>query len=108
AKLAAAKTRQPPGIPSPPPLPTNPADWERRLRKTKTRPSPQPSRRLSDSVASASMSDSVASTHAFDKLKALNEQRAARRAEKRTGLKCQTCGKPLDARRATARYCSPT
>ena len=81
-------------------------------RKIKTpvkRPPPQPSRRgLSDSDSVATPvkpapvkrpSDSVA------RLKALNKKRAA----KRTGLKCQTCGKPLaTAQRATARYCSAT
>jgi hypothetical protein len=132
AKLTEAETRharRAPGMrPEPPPLPTDPADWGRRYRKTKTpkansRPSPQPSHKyISDSVAARDVSDSVAAVpvsvamsgsvappaHAFDKLKALNEQRAARRAEKRAGLKCQTCGKPLAARRATARYCSVT
>jgi hypothetical protein len=41
-------------------------------------------------------------------LKTLNERRAAKRAAQRAGLKCQSCGKPLAARRVTARYCNVT
>jgi hypothetical protein len=37
-----------------------------------------------------------------------NAERAKRRAEARAGLACATCGKPLDARRSTARFCGPT
>jgi hypothetical protein len=54
---------------------------------------------MSDSVAPLDTSDNVA------RLKVLNERRAAKRAAQRIGLKCQACGKPLAARRATARYC---
>jgi hypothetical protein len=94
AKLVAAKARRPPGMkPLPPPLPGSSSEWTRK-RKTKTPSSPQASRRLPDSVA--------------DKLKALNERRAAVRAAKRAGLKCRSCGKPLVAQRATARYCNAT
>ena len=39
---------------------------------------------------------------------ARNERRAAERAERRVGLRCQVCGNPLAAQRATARYCGPT
>jgi hypothetical protein len=49
------------------------------------------------------VSDSVAN------LRALNVKRAANRAAARTGLRCQTCGKPLSAaQRVTARFCGPT
>ena len=113
AKLASAKARRPPGIPPPPPPLPDFTELVRRRKmkqrkKTKTPPSPQPSRRgLSDSVASPvkpapvkGPSDSVARS---------NKQRAAKRAAARTGLTCQTCGKPLAAaQRATARYCSAT
>ncbi len=110
AMLDKFKARRPPGLkPEPPPLPTGLTEWVRRRKtKTKTAPAQQPSRQLSDSVADAAkdMSDSVAATS--DQLKALNEQRTSRRAAKRAGLRCQTCGKPLTARRATARYCNAT
>jgi hypothetical protein len=107
-KLAAAKARRPPGArPEPPPLPTNLSGWVRKPRKTKTVLSPNPKvtpviLELSDSVAPVQTSDSVA------RLKALNERRAAGRAAKRASLKCQSCGKPLAARRVTARYCNAT
>jgi hypothetical protein len=103
-KLATAKARRPPGIPEPPPLPRSAAEWARE-RKTKTRPKwaqPTHKRRLSDSVAAPVKSDSVAP------LEALNKLRAAKRAAKRAGLKCQTCGKSLAAQRATARFCNAT
>lgn len=74
-------------------------DWSRRL-EIPVEPPPPPSIRLF-------MSDSVAPADAA-RLDVLNQHRAARRAEKRIGLKCQACGKPLAARRATARYCSVT
>jgi hypothetical protein len=110
AKLAAAKVRRPPGMePEPPPLPANLSEWVRvrRPRKTKTVPSPQPQPdpvilELSDSATPLQTSVSVA------RLKALNERRAAGRAAKRASLKCQSCGKPLAARRVTARYCNAT
>ena len=54
------------------------------------------------------MPDSVAMPVSVARLKALNERRAAKRSAKRASLKCQTCGKPLAARRATARYCNVT
>ena len=38
----------------------------------------------------------------------LNEDRAATRKDRRAGRKCLQCHKPVDARRATARYCSST
>jgi hypothetical protein len=116
AKLAAAKTRQPPGMrPRPAPLPQTSSEWLK-ARKTKTRsppPSPQPSRlpSMADSVAPASVSDSVAAPPMSDsvaRLNSLNERRAALRAAKRASLKCKSCGKPLAARRATARYCNAT
>jgi hypothetical protein len=104
-KLAAVEARRPPGIrPEPPPLPR---EWKRKT-KTKTPPFQQSSRQLSDSVAAEDMADSVAPAGRSDKLRALNEKRAAVRAAKRTGLRCQTCGKPLAARRATAQYCNAT
>ena len=122
AKLAAAKARRTPGMrPAPPPLPEDPAEWERRRRKTKTRQVPQPLHRLSDSgaVPAKPKSDSVAAIkmtaeireamrRSDSKLKALNERRTAERAAKRANLKCQTCGKPLAAQRPTARYCNAT
>jgi hypothetical protein len=36
-----------------------------------------------------------------------NMARAIKRADERTGLVCQWCGKPLQAARSTARFCSP-
>jgi hypothetical protein len=39
---------------------------------------------------------------------ARNTARAAERAKAREGLVCLQCGKPLDAKRPTARYCGPT
>jgi hypothetical protein len=114
-KLAAAKARRPPGMrPKPPPLPEDINDWvdrrkTRKSKKTKPPPTPQPSRNLSDSVAAPvqHVSDSVASAP-DGRLKALNARRAAQRAANRASLKCQTCGKPLAARRVTARYCNAT
>jgi hypothetical protein len=109
-KLAEFKSRRAPGMrPQPPPLAKSAAEWIRR-RKVKTPPRmpPQPSSRskLSDSVADPIKqhpSDSVAGH------KVSNKQRTAARAAKRTGLKCQSCGKPLvAAQRATARYCNAT
>ena len=38
----------------------------------------------------------------------LNEDRAAIRKDWRAGRQCSQCDKPLDAQRATARYCSST
>jgi hypothetical protein len=117
--LAAAKARRPPGTrPDPIPLPTDPTEWMRKRKtkaKTKTPPFQQSSRQLSDSVAARDMSDSVAArdmsdsvapADTSDTLKVLNERRAAARAAKRAGLRCQFCGKPLAARRSTARYCN--
>ena len=153
-KLAAAKGRRAPGLPpESPPLPENLSEWIDR-RKTKVPPTPQRSRRPSDSVAAhasdsvatikrvaqiseaqrrsdsvsaAPTSDSVAAARASASvapsvkpvsdsvasapdsgLKALNARRAAQRAANRASLKCQTCGKPLAARRVTARYCNAT
>ena len=117
AKLAAVKARRPPGMrPEPPPLPENLSEWiDRRKRKIKTPRTPQRSRRRSDSVAAASDNvapsakrmSAVASAPDSDR-RALNARRTAQRAAKRAGLKCQTCGKPLAARRVTARYCNVT
>jgi hypothetical protein len=110
-KLAEFKSRRAPGMrPQPPPLAKSAAEWIRR-RKVKTPPRmpPQPSSRskLSDSVA-----DPVSPMHMSDSgahLNDHNKQRTAARAAKRTGLKCQSCGKPLvAAQRATARYCNAT
>jgi hypothetical protein len=42
------------------------------------------------------------------RLARLNEDRAAIRKGSRAGRKCSQCDKPLDAQRATARYCSST
>jgi hypothetical protein len=42
------------------------------------------------------------------RLARLNEDRAATRKGWRAGRKCSQCDKPLDAQRATARYCSST
>jgi hypothetical protein len=39
---------------------------------------------------------------------ARNATRAAERAKARASLRCQQCGKPLDAQRPTMRYCGPT
>jgi hypothetical protein len=115
-KLAAAKARRAPGMrPDPPPLPTDWSAWKRMRTtkakdkaKTPTRPPPQTSPALSDGVAVSAqnipakpVSDSVAQPKA-------NEKRTAERAAARSGLKCQTCGKPLAASRVSARYCSVT
>jgi hypothetical protein len=116
AKLASAKARRPPGSkPEPPPLPTIAAEWDamRRARsgaKRATKTPPPQSPKLSDSVAAAQMSDSVASSakQTSDSLKTLNERRAAKRAAARAGLMCQVCGKPLAAQRVTARFCNVT
>jgi hypothetical protein len=117
-KLAAFKAKRPPGIPPPPPpFPETIMAWTRRRKKTKTSPSPRPSRSLSDIVKPDSVTASVESdaTHASVAASAKpgvtapetwKKRRAAKRAAKRASLKCQTCGKPLAAQRATARYCS--
>jgi len=114
SKLASAKAKRPPGFrPEPPPLPTV-AEWDamRRARsgaKRQTKTTPLQSPKLSDSVAVAHTSDSVAASakqtpDSVATLKTLNERRAAKRAN----LKCQVCGKPLAAQRVTARFCSVT
>ena len=122
AKLTSAKASRPPGMRSrPEPLPQNSSEWLQR-RKNKTRPpvptAPPPSSRLlmSDSVATpAAKQTSVGVARLNERtsdnvarLKALNDRRAARRAANRADLKCQSCGKPLTARRRTARYCNAT
>jgi hypothetical protein len=99
-KLATAKARRPPGMPpEAPPLPTGSAEWTR-PRKGKARSSSlRTLQKLSDSVATpvepTPASDSVA------RLEALNKERSAKRAAQRASLKCQSCGKPLAAQRAT-------
>jgi hypothetical protein len=102
-KLAEFKPRLAPGMPPPPPpLPTDAAGWTRKRKaKTKTRTAPQLAQ-LADNFADASTSDSVSV------LDVLNKRRAEKRAVMRAGLKCESCGKPLAARRATARYCNST
>ena len=123
---ARLQARRPPGMPPrPPPLPKSAAEWiKRRKIKTPPRPSPLASRILSDSVATPvpaqdarkrsadTVSDSVAGAATSDSVAHLNDhnkQRAAKRAKNRAGLKCRSCGKPLAAaQRATARYCNAT
>lgn len=104
--LAKLKARRLPGMPrEAPPLPETLAQFKAMRKPRQTRPSAPPtsSRSPRPSVASPpAMSDSVAA------LKALNERRSALRAALRAGRKCEVCGKPLAARRATARYCGPT
>ena len=75
---------------------------DRKRRKDAQRATTPQQSQLSDRVAVEHLSDSVAI------LKELNERRAAKRALKRASLKCQSCGNPLTAQRATARYCNAT
>ena len=128
-KLAKEKAKRPPGVPPPPPpLPETIVDLRKRRKGRPRPPSPQASRKLSDSVAShEASSDSVAPpvkpkpesvatpkvehTHASDSVvtpKNPNARRALKRAMARADLKCQACGKPLSAQRPTARYCNVT
>jgi hypothetical protein len=117
AKLAAAKARRPPGMrPRPEPLPKSSSEWlQKRKAKTRPRPSPSPTpmqklpastsdsvARKPTSIAAKPVSDSAARLHG------LNVERMAKRAAARAGLTCQRCGKPLAARRPTARFCGPT
>jgi hypothetical protein len=128
-KLAELEGRRPPGLrPKPPPLPRSAEEWEARRKQPKTGPASEPPARrklpssgsvaklhpVSDSVATAVSSDSVAKaarpvSDSVAKLRALNAKRTAKRAAALTGLKCQTCGNPLSAaQRVTARFCGPT
>ena len=111
-KLASAKARRPPGSkPLPQPLPSieelKARVEEFKSRRTGKRKQPKP--HVSDSVARLSSPSRSAPAHDRKaKLRDLNAKRASKRAEDRSGLTCQHCGKPLSAQRPTARFCGPT